>query len=153
MKTSFRLLSLIGLITVVSSLHAATFVVPPDRDLIDRSELIITGAALTSYTQLTPEGGVETVTPISVQEVIKGKIARDTINVVEPGGTYRDLTMLIPGSPRFADGEQVLLLLRATGEDRWSVAELVLGKFAFRTDATGQKLLVRDEDEIIGIPI
>ena len=46
--------------------------------------------------------------------------------------------------------ERCLLLLAYVGAERWAVTDLVLGKFRFADDRAGQRLLVRDEDEIIG---
>lgn len=144
------LLLLFILLLTGSSVLAATFVVPADRDMLHRAEAIITGTALPSYARLSPEGGVETVTPVSVDEVIRGGQFAATIDVVEPGGTFNGVSTVIPGVPQFAAGDRVLLLLTRTGTDRWSATDLVLGKFTFRHDVTGRELLVRDEDEIVG---
>src|SRR5262245_58128237 len=94
------------------TLHAASFVVPADRGMVPPAHLIVSGSAVTSYTQLTPAGGVETVTPISVEDVISGKNVPDMLNVVEPGGRHGDTLSIIPGSPQFEPGERVLLMLR-----------------------------------------
>jgi Ig-like domain CHU_C associated len=129
-------------------LAAATFVVPPDRDLAKRSDAIATGNVLQSYARVTPEGGIETVTMISVTEVIKGKLPA-TFQVVEPGGTLGGLSTIIPGVPRFTDGETVLLFLRQTGTAHWSVADLAIGKFAFGTER-GRQIVKREAGEIVG---
>lgn len=133
-----------------ASLHAATFVVPTDRAMIDRAELIVTATTLKSYSQVSASGAIETVTPIVVEDVLKGRAPATTLNVHEPGGELGNLSTVIPGSPRFESGQRVLLLLRKTGPERWSVAELVLGKFTFGRDRAGRGLLLRDEDEISG---
>jgi hypothetical protein len=138
------------LIAASLPLRAASFVVPPDREMIRRADAIVVGSALTSYTQLTPQGGVETVTPFSVSRVINGAGVPSVLNVVEPGGSYRDVHMLIAGVPRFNEGDRMLLFLKRTGMDRWAVAELVLGKFRYATDSRARELLVRDADEIAG---
>jgi hypothetical protein len=152
MRRPARFAALFAIVlSIAASLDAATFVVPQDRELVRRAHLIVIGSALTSYTRLNSAGGVETVTPISVEEIIAGpKKLADTIDVVEPGGRFGDQVTLIPGSPQFEAGERVLLMLRRTGADRWSVAELILGKFTYASDVAGQKLLVRDEEEIAG---
>ncbi len=139
-----------GILSMAATLGAATFVVPADREMVRRAHVIVVASALTSYTQLTPQGGIETVTPISIEEVISGGKVPDTINIVEPGGRLGDRATIIPGVPQFEPGQRVLLLLRRTGPERWAVAELALGKFTFASDVAGRKLLVRDEDEIAG---
>src|SRR5438876_8545259 len=112
-----------SLAIVVAGARAATFVVPPDRDLIRRADAIVVATALDSYVQRNAAGGIETVSPMSVEEVIKdgSALIRDAINVVEPGGRDGDHVMVIPGAPRFEPGERLLLLLIRTGEERWSV--------------------------------
>jgi len=129
---------------VAQSLAATTFVVPPDREMIRRAHAIVVGSALTSYSQINDDGGIETVTPISVEEVIKGVGFGSTLVVVEPGGAYEGRATAIAGVPRFVEGDRMLLLLNNVGRDRWAVTELVLGKFTFATDRGGRRLLVRD---------
>src|SRR5258708_4002418 len=128
---------------------AATFAVPPDREMIRRAGAIVIATPTLSYSQVT-NGGIETVTRMSVEEVIKGAPAKDTPNVVEPGGEIGNLFSYVAGAPRFEIGQRVLLFLVKTGPDRWSAADLVLGKFSFTTDEKGQRLLARDADEIVG---
>ena len=137
-------------VTVSLSLDAATFVVPADRDLVRHADAIVIGSPLTSHTQLTRDGGIETATAFSVEEVIKGMNPTGLIDVVEPGGTYGNVTTAIAGVPRFVAGERVMLFLMRTGSDRWAVEELVLGKFRFATDVRNRDLLLRDADEIVG---
>lgn len=126
------------------------FVVPSDHDMVRRAHAIVIASALTSYTQLNDDGGIETVTPMSVEEVIKGSRLGSTLTVAEPGGEYDGRATVIPGVPRFEPGRRMLLFLSYIGQDRWAVTELVLGKFTFESDSVGQRLLVRDEDEIVG---
>ncbi|MGZ7079007.1 MAG: FG-GAP-like repeat-containing protein, partial [Thermoanaerobaculia bacterium] len=139
----------IAITLLAGTASAATFVVPTDRDLIHRTDAIVIGSALVSYTQPTPRGGIETVTSVSIEEVVKGKVTGDTINVVEPGGVFGERAQIISGVPRFIDGQRVVLFLKQTGRDRWSATELVLGKFTFATEGP-ETLLLRDESEIVG---
>jgi hypothetical protein len=145
-----KLLNLIIMFAGAASVSASTFVVPSDREMVHRADAIVIGSALDSYPQFTSDGGIETVTPFSVEQFIKGVELRQVINIYEPGGATRDLATVIAGVPRFEPGERVMLFLKRTGSERWSVAELVLGKFRFASDISGRKLLIRDEDEIVG---
>jgi hypothetical protein len=129
--------------------YATSFVVPPDRDLIRRADAVVIGRALSSYTRLTPQNTIETVTVLSIEESIKGE-ATGIVNIVEPGGQFGSRATILAGVPRFEEGKRMLLLLLRTGVDRWAVSELVLGKFKFETDINGQALLVRDDAEIAG---
>src|SRR5258706_12837746 len=108
-----RLLSILlalAIVPVTFSAFATTFVVPPDRDLIRRADAIYLATPLTSYTQLNDEGGIETVTPIRVEEVLKDEQLELT-NLVEPGGEYGGKATLIPGVPRFPVSNRMLLFL------------------------------------------
>jgi hypothetical protein len=147
MKKAVALSLLLALVSL--SAAAATFVVPNDREMLRRADLVVVATAIDSYSQASPTGGIETVTPMTIEEVVAGAAPR-TLNVYEPGGVLNGSASVIPGAPRFAAGERVLLLLRLVGPARYAVAELVLGKFAFARDTAGRQLLVRDEDEIAG---
>jgi len=135
------------LLAVVAS--GATFVVPTDRELIHRTDAIVIGNALVSYSQLNDRGGIDTVTSISVEEVIKGSGISGTINVVEPGGVVGNHASILSGVPKFTEGQRMLLFLKQTGKERWAATELVLGKFTF-TNEGEDTLLLRDEGEISG---
>lgn len=144
-----RLLPLVGLFLHASALHAATFVVPDDRDFVHSSRAIVIGTALHSYSSLTDKGAIQTVTLFSVEEAIKGHVPVATIEIHEPGGLYDRKALIIPGVPRFTDGRRyVLFLSRSTAG--WHIRDLVLGQFAFATDISGREVLVRNEAEIVG---
>ena len=128
-RRSVLLLALLALCPVV---FAATFVVPPDRDLVRRADAIVVGTALSSFTQINDAGGIETVTSVQVQEVLKGQGLGETLTIVEPGGEHAGSVQFIPGVPRFNTSERSLFFLSRTGSDRWAVSELALGKFTFR---------------------
>jgi FG-GAP-like repeat/Ig-like domain CHU_C associated/Dual-action HEIGH metallo-peptidase len=147
-RTLVSRLATAALLLVATPLFAATFVVPNDRDLVARADAIVIGTALDSYARESAEGGIETVTVLSVSDTLKGRLGA-TINVVEPGGTLDGVSTIIAGVPQFAPGERVLLFLRYTGADRWSVADLAVGKFRF-TEAGTQRLLERDAGEVVG---
>ncbi len=126
---------------------AASFVVPPDRDLIRRADAIVIATPLSSYTQINEEGGIETVTTIRVEETLKGDGVIQSPTIVEPGGEYHGRALAIPGVPRFEESERSLLLLTRTGSGHWAVTEIVLGKFTFRA---GGSVLAREANEING---
>lgn len=147
-KTAIAALVL-AVATFAGPLNAALFVVPPDRDLVGRADVVVTATTMSSVGRPTEEGGVETVTTLVTGEVIKGMIGR-TFEVTEPGGSIGDRFLEIAGVPHFEPGTEVLLFLRSTGANRWSVADLVIGKFDFRSDVSGARVLVREEDEVTG---
>ena len=134
---------------IANAASAATFAVAKDRDFIRSAEAIVVATALDSYTRLDDAGAIDTVTIFSVEEVLKGNIG-DSLELHEPGGTYKKRTVTIPGVPRFADGDRALLfLIHTTGG--WRVLNLAVGRFAFAQGVIGGTYLVRDDSEIAGI--
>lgn len=150
MPTVKSILAVFLLIVTTSPLLAATYVVPSDGEMVRRSDAIVVGKASTSYTRLSERGGIETVTPVIIEETIKGAVFERTIDVVEPGGTFGDRSLIIPGVPRFEAGQRLLLMVRSTDTRRWTVTDLALGKFVFATDEIGQDVVIRQEGDIRG---
>ena len=147
--------SLLVLSTVVGA-RAATYVVPKDEVLIDRSDAIVIARALHSHVQESTERGIETFTVFAVEEVLKGDTAlANGIRVREPGGMIETKkgemrAKLVPGAPRFVDGNHVLLFVRKVGAEDFATTDFGLGSFAFATDDLGNRVVVRDETEIVG---
>ena len=148
MRARLFAVSLVALLST-ASLSAATFVVPDDLSFFKRADAVVLASPLTSYTRMTDAGVIETVSAFSIEEVIKGAVDAQMIDVVEPGGVFQSRALIMPGVPRFEDGKRYLLFL-SKGADVWHVRDLALGKFSFAIDAAGRNLLVRDEDEIAG---
>jgi hypothetical protein len=135
---------------VVASAEATTFVVLSDRVMIATTPSIVVGTAVISYTQLNDRGGIETITSLAVESVLKGSIAADTITIREPGGRYGDRFQEIAAVPRFRDGERVLLFLRELPGNQYVVHNLALGKFSLARDDAGRNVAIRQEEEING---
>lgn len=152
MRKRFSLLGpLVFTIMTVPPLFASTFVVPADRDMIRRARAIVVASPTNSYTQITPLGGIETVTAFSVEEVIKGMPALvGTIEVHEPGGELDGRATVIAGVPQFEPGEPVILFLSRTPQQTWAVTDLVLGAFHLMSDRGGRHVAVRDEGDVVG---
>lgn len=126
---SFVLLCLTAL-----PLAAATYVVPSDRALAARADAIVVATAGDSYAQQTADGGIETVTTFTVEEVVKGDRSMTTVEVHEPGGVFAGKGLSIPGVPHFQSGERLILFLARTPQQTWAVADIALGKFRIVRD-------------------
>lgn len=124
---------------------AATFLVPEDRALVDASTAIVVATAGESHGRFAPGGWIETVTTLHVDEVIKGSLALDTIDVVELGGAVGNLGYAVAGSPRYDAGDHVLLFLETNDRGEWVAKNMAVGKFAFRRDDAGRRVLQRDD--------
>src|SRR5260221_5427598 len=142
---------LTALLALSPVMFAATFVVPHDRDLVRRADAIAVGTPLSSFTQINAGGGIEAVTTVQVEEVLKGQSLGQTLTIVEPGGDHAGSVQFIPGVPRFNTSERSLLFLSRTGSDRWAVSELALGRFTFRQGSGPSAMrLLRDANDITG---
>src|SRR4051794_5627282 len=120
MRIFIRLLAAFSLLAATSSTFAVTYIVPTDRDLVKRSEAIVVATAVTSHSQYTADGRIVTIITLAVDERIKGDIdSQSSIDLVEPGGFVSDRAMIIPGSPRYADGKRYTVFLRRT-PDGWA---------------------------------
>ncbi|HYS52873.1 MAG TPA: hypothetical protein VER58_03785 [Thermoanaerobaculia bacterium] len=154
-RTTLRFVCLLLLLTTggsVQLLNATTYVVPSDRVLVRQASAIVVGSALSSRTELNDNGGIETVTTISLEETLKGTLDSDTFDLYEPGGLHEDRMMVIPGVPRFQDGERyILFLMKNAG--KWRVLDLGLGKFRFTTDRLGHDVAVRDFHDVFTLEV
>jgi len=124
---------------------AATFLVPDDGALVAASKAIVVATAGESHARFASGGWIETVTALRVDEVIRGTIASDAIDVVELGGMVGSIGYAVPGAPRYAPGERVLLFLETNDRGEWVAKNMAVGKFAFRRDGAGRRVLQRDE--------
>jgi hypothetical protein len=138
-----RLAVLLLLVAVPAG--AATFLVPDDRALVDASKAIVVATAGESHGRIAAGGWIETVTTLHVGEVIKGAIDTETIDVVELGGIAGNLGYAVAGAPRYDAGERVLLFLETNDRGEWVAKNMAVGKFAFRRDGAGRRLLLRDD--------
>ncbi|HEX6097447.1 MAG TPA: hypothetical protein VF432_14050 [Thermoanaerobaculia bacterium] len=130
---------------------AATFLVPTDDELVGKSHAIVIGTVEGSFVR-EANGMIETVHEIRVERAVKGAArANDLIRIVEPGGEIGDRGVLVPGAAEYRQGERVLAFLnRAVSAAEWRTVDLTLGKFAFRTSTRGDRVLVRDMEDVVG---
>src|SRR5438128_1365128 len=141
MKIRFVLAAML----VAAGASAATFLVPTDRAFVDASHAIVVAVPGESHGRWSQGGWIETVTPMRVDEVIKGSVGGDSIDVVELGGQVDGIGYSVAGSPRYAAGETVLLFLERNDRGDWVAKNMALGKFAYASDTRGRRLLMRSD--------
>ena len=141
------------LLFFATSMRAATFLLAPDNATIRGASAVVVATAESSHTRWSSTGAIETVTTMRVEEGIEGLSNGATFELVELGGVIGDVGLAIPGSPRFADGERVLLLLIRNDRGEWTAKDFVAGVFRFTRDARGRELLLRDEEELFGFDL
>ncbi len=136
----------ITILLAASSASAATFLVPSDDALVRASKAIVIATAGDSIARWAPDGWIETVTELHVEEAIKGPLRNgETIQVTELGGAVGEIAYTVPGSPHYESGERVLLFLETNERGEWVSKNMVVGKFTFT-----RGLLLRDATELIG---
>jgi hypothetical protein len=134
-----------------SAAHSATFIVPSDRALVTASKAIVVATAGTSHGRRAPGGWIETVTELRVEEAIKGPVvAGESIRVTELGGMVGEIGYVVAGSPKYIEGQRVLLFLETNNRGEWVAKNMAVGKFEPAEDVRGRRLLVRDGAEIVG---
>ena len=135
----FAVAALLGAAVVAS---AATVPYRTDAELIAISDRVVRGRVLDSVVERAPSGAIHTRTRVAVIEDFTGG-ADTIITVLERGGRLPDgTTVWIPGAPRFAPGEDVVLCLERTASGYRTVS---MGFSAFRVGAAvaGDRPLTR----------
>jgi len=99
-------------------------------------------------------GGVRISTAVSLEvvEALKGPIEPRLVELVQPGGTAGEgsqrKTQSIPGSPRWAEGETVLVFLEKADTGRVVTSGLSMGKYTVSSGPDGELTARRDVSEL-----
>lgn len=91
----------------------------------------------------------ETTYRLAVDEVIKGRLQSSEIEVHLPGAydqTARG-ALIVPGTPRFAQDEPVLLFLNERSDRSYSPSQLLLGVFRVREGKDDEIVLSQDLEQ------
>ena len=138
-------LTLLMLASVAQSLVASSYVVPPDKILIDKAEAIVVARVSSVWVEDSTEQGIQTITEFVVDNPVKGSIEhRFTVRM--PGGVFGKYARVVGGVPRFVVGDQELLFVNHAGDDgTYWTTDLALGRFALKYDDVGRHLALRQE--------
>lgn len=129
---------------------AASFVVPADEEMVAKSSAIAIATVEGAYAQEV-QGTIETVYEIRVERALKGALRPDSLQRLHSlGGIVEERGLFVPGEAHFQPGDRVLLFLTRDGQGRWRTTDLTLGKFRFVTSTRGERLLVRDMEDVVG---
>lgn len=145
MKRIWSPLLLASCLAVLAALpaFATVAVLTSDADLTRSSRVILEGRVLSALSQW--EGDViYTYVEVSVDRVLKGRLAGSTVVVKQIGGTVGEASWMVHGSPVFKKGESALLFLDTWPDGALRVAHLFMGKYDIVRDAkTGKTRAVR----------
>lgn len=140
-------LALTALALLSASFAAATTVEKMSlRDLAKRSEAIAL-ARVEDETARYDGGEIFTYITLRVLDPVKGPKADDMITIRQLGGTVGDRASIVPGTPSFKRGEEVVVFLTKNDAAGYPwVMGLQQGKYTVSTDENGRKS-VRNELE------
>lgn len=144
---SARLLAAAIVVSTAVAVHAASFIVRSDDNMIAQADAVVLASALESHVE-DLDGKISTVTTLSVEDVLKGPDdLRRGIFVREPGGVIKTAKgtrfKSIAGVPHFVDGERVLLFLMKIDDHDYAVFDLALGFMRVITDDLGHSVIER----------
>lgn len=129
---------------------ATSFVVPTDDEMVEKSAAIAIATVEGAYAQ-EANGTIETVYELRVERALKGAPARgELLRIHSLGGILEKRGTFVPGEAHFEQGDRVLLFLSRDSQGRWRTTDMTLGKFRFVTSTKGERLLVRDMEDVVG---
>ena len=150
-KPFYLLVALALMASLTASVHATKLVALTDDELIDQADAILTGRSVAAESEWRGKM-LMTAVSIEVGDVLKGgqaAAAGARITVLVPGGIDRDrpvpISVVFPGAPSIASGEDLLLFLTSGGEPgSFFVTGLSQGKFSLAENAAGETVVYRD---------
>jgi hypothetical protein len=147
---NIRLRLLLAVLLLSTSLHGAIFIVPDDRELIDRSDAVIIGTPRFAWSHFGDDGTIYTTTDVMIDQLLRGTLPReDSIRITTQGGRVGDLVYYVSGVPKLMQERRYLLFISCS-EGIWSVEGEALGAFEIIEEVEGLPLALRGGDEGIG---
>jgi hypothetical protein len=138
-----------ALAVVSQSTRAMTVLKLSDDQLVGISRLVVEGRVMSTHCEWTADhSDIQTIVTIRVERLLKGQTPRD-LELRLSGGRVGDEAFYIPGQPKFAPGEDVLIFIRKGNWAQIPIAGMGQGKFSVVTDpASGQRMIAER-----GIPL
>jgi hypothetical protein len=138
-----------GLALLAAPAFGATVLRLSFEQLTEKSDVVVRGRVVGSTPKLNAAAGrISTFTDVEVTEAIKGAPGK-RITVRQPGGEVGGIGQSVPGSARFAPGEEVVLFLQRAPDDAavFHVLSMSAGKVRLEKRLDGLRA-VRDLDGI-----
>ncbi|HUF16495.1 MAG TPA: hypothetical protein VMS12_00460, partial [Thermoanaerobaculia bacterium] len=141
------------LLLLAGSVSATTVVPLTDRELLDRSKVIVHGIVVSSEVIEVADGYPETVSVIEPLAVLKGNVPGN-LTVRQAGGTLPDGRFFkLWGRPEYNPGSEVIVFAIEDARGTYQTAEMLLGKFEVWRDANGNRfarpdLSIRTDPEV-----
>jgi len=113
--------------------------------MADRAGIIFVGRAVDSRAEWNVRRTrIYTHVTFEVERFLKGGSGERHITIRLWGGQIGALRSVVPGTPRFSPGEEVLLFCVGSRARIPTLLGLALGKFTLTRDASGETFLKRD---------
>lgn len=134
-------LAIAALAMITASYAAATTVEKMSlRDLAKKSDAIVLARVEDQSARYEANKEIFTYITLRVLEPVKGPKKDDVITIRQLGGTVDNIASIVPGTPNFKKGEEVVLFLtRKDGAGYPWVMGLQQGKYSVSEDERGQK--------------
>ena len=142
MRHARVLLTALVMILVAAPASAIVYIATDFPTLVADARVIAVGRVVALESRWT-EGrhGIETLVTIDVEQYLKGDLGT-SVTLRTPGGQMGPYLSVMPGAPRFAEGDEVVLFLTGDGPALPHVLGLGQGVFRVVVDASGRRLVV-----------
>ncbi len=144
-----RTLSALALVLIpISSAMAMSYVPMSDEALFETADIVVSGKIVEARGTAGRELD-ETSYRLQPDEVLKGTIPEGELDIRLPGAFDQSArgALIIPGMPRFATDEPVLLFLNQRADRSYSPSQLLLGVFRVRRDTENEPVLTQDLEQ------
>jgi len=126
--------SLLVLLFLIPQAHATSFFIRPFSEFTKTTNVIVrgvtTGIHAENVANANGEKMIFTFASLAIKDVIKGSITGGSIRIRRPGGTLDGMTLEIPSSVEFKEGEEGVFFLSDEQDDHsYEVTGMELGKF------------------------
>jgi len=144
-------LAIAALAMITASYAAATTVEKMSlRDLAKKSDAIVLARVEDQTARYEANKEIFTYITLRVLEPVKGPKKDDVITIRQLGGTVDMIASIVPGTPNFKKGEEVVLFLtQKDGAGYPWVMGLQQGKYSVTEDERGQKNVRNEIDGLV----
>jgi hypothetical protein len=124
------MLRLLCALLLAPLVHAATYLVPSDAEMVQGSDAIVVATGLTSFSEEDGRGGIVTQVVLRVEESLKGNFAAGQhLVLTEPGGVVGGRAKIVAGAPRYEPGRRYLVFTSTNRNGEPSTYGLSLGQY------------------------
>ncbi len=150
MRTSVTIVTaLLALSSFAVPAEATTFVGMTERALTRAADAIVIGTVEHIETVGKPNGAINTLVTIGVEQTVKGHVG-PRITLRQTGGRLGGQLLWLAGSPHFRVGDRQLLFLSGRRDGSARTTALGLGQFSLRPHPhTGATMAERDVDAFV----